>query len=53
MAAKILRNKEKSRAHYRINGIRQLTGGRRTEIELPSHLEKVRFSLVASRFIEN
>jgi hypothetical protein len=41
MAAKILKSKEKSRIHYRINGVRQFTGGRRNEIELPSHLEKV------------
>lgn len=41
MAAKILKSKEKSRIHYRINGVRQITGGRKTEIELPSHLEKV------------
>lgn len=41
MAAKILKAKEKSRIHYRINGVRQLTGGRRNEIELPPHLEKV------------
>lgn len=42
MAAKILKGKEKSRIHYRINGIRQFTGGRKNDIELPSHLEKVR-----------
>ena len=41
MAAKILKSKEKSRIHYRINGVRQLTGGRKNEIELPSHLEKI------------
>lgn len=41
MAALILRDKEKSRIHYRINGVRQLTGGRKNEIELPSHLERV------------
>lgn len=41
MAAKILKTKEKNRIHYRINGIRQLTGGRKNEIELPSHLEKL------------
>ena len=41
MAARILKGKEKSRIHYRINGVRQLTGGRRTEMELPSHLEKL------------
>lgn len=41
MAAKILKSKEKSRIHYRINGVRQITGGRKTEIELPSHLEKL------------
>ena len=45
MAAKILKSKEKSRIHYRINGVRQITGGRKTEIELPSHLEKVNFQL--------
>ena len=43
MAAKILKSKEKSRIHYRINGIRQLTGGRKNEIELPTHLENVIF----------
>jgi hypothetical protein len=42
MAAKILKSKEKSRIHYRINGVRELTGSRKNEIELPSHLEKVR-----------
>ena len=41
MAAKILKGKEKSRIHYRINGVRQLTGGRRNEIQLPANLEKV------------
>jgi len=41
MAAKILKGKEKSRIHYRINGIRQFTGGRKNDIELPSHLEKL------------
>lgn len=43
MAAKILKSKEKSRIHYRINGVREITGGRKNEIELPSHLEKVLF----------
>lgn len=41
MAAKILKTKEKSRIHYRIHGVRQLTGGRKNDIELPSHLEKL------------
>ena len=41
MAAKVLKSKEKSRIHYRINGIRSMTGSRRNEIELSSHLEKV------------
>ena len=41
MAAKVLKAKEKSRIHYRINGVRSMTGSRRNEIELSSHLEKV------------
>lgn len=41
MAAKILKSKEKSYAHYRINGVRQLTGSRRNEIELPEHLQEI------------
>lgn len=41
LAAMILRDKEKSRIHYRINGVRQLTGSRKNEIELPAHLEKL------------
>ena len=45
MAAKILKSKEKSRIHYRINGVREITGSRKNEIELPSHLEKVSFKL--------
>jgi hypothetical protein len=45
MAAKILKNQEKSRIHYRINGVRQMTGSRRTEIELPDHLQKVKLTL--------
>ena len=42
MAALILRDKEKSRIHYRINGVRQLTGGRKNDITLPTHLERVK-----------
>ena len=41
MAAKIFKGQEKSRAFYRINGIRQLTGGRKNDITLPTHLEQV------------
>lgn len=41
MAAKILKTKEKSSIHYRINGVRQLTGGRKNEIELSDRLEKI------------
>lgn len=41
MAAKILKSKEKSRIYYRINGVREITGGRKNDIELPSHLERV------------
>jgi hypothetical protein len=42
VAAKILQSRKKSPAHYRINGVRELTGGRKTEIELNPKLEKVR-----------
>ena len=45
MAAKVLKAKEKSRIYYRINGVRSMTGSRRNEIELSSHLEKVRYLL--------
>lgn len=41
VAAKILKQKEKNRMHYRINGIRSLTGGRRVEPALPERLEKI------------
>lgn len=41
VAAKILKQKDKNRLHYRINGVRQLTGGRRVEPELPEHLAKI------------
>ena len=41
MAASILKSKQKSRAFYRINGTRQITGARKTYIELTKDLEKV------------
>jgi hypothetical protein len=37
----IAKQKEKNPLHYRINGIRAITGGRRCEPELPEHLKKV------------
>jgi len=41
VAARILQSKKKSPAHYRINGVRELTGGRKTEMELSPRLEKI------------
>ena len=41
VAHKILRNEKKSLAHYRINGVRMLSGGRKTEMELSEKLDKV------------
>ena len=39
----IAKQKEKNLLHYRINGIRSITGARRCEPELPEHLQKVLF----------
>ncbi len=41
VAVKIAKQQDKNRLHYRINGVRQITGGRRCEPELPDHLQKV------------
>ncbi len=49
MAAKILRSKEKSRLHYRIHGVREMTGGKRNDLELSPRLEKVRKKLTKNK----
>ena len=41
VAHKILRAEKKSLAHYRINGVRMISGSRRNEIELNDKLEKI------------
>lgn len=46
VAAKILKEKEKSRIHYRIHGVREITGGRKNDLELPPKLEKVTFQMI-------
>lgn len=47
VAHKILKSEKKSLAHYRINGVRVLSGSRKNEIELSDKLEKI------SRLSEN
>jgi hypothetical protein len=41
VAVKILNQKVKNPLHYRINGVRKLTGSKKNEPELPPHLQKV------------
>lgn len=48
VAAKILKEKEKSRIHYRIHGVREIIGGRKNDLELPPRLEKVIFYNIKS-----
>lgn len=47
VAHKILKTEKKSLAHYRINGVRMLSGSRKNEMELSEKLEKI------SRLSEN
>lgn len=47
VAHKILKSEKKSLAHYRINGVRVMSGSRKNEIELSDKLEKI------SRLSEN
>lgn len=41
VAHKILKAEKKSLAHYRINGVRLMSGSRKTEIQLSEKLEKI------------
>jgi hypothetical protein len=41
VAHKILKAEKKSLAHYRINGVRMMSGARKTEMELPEKLDRV------------
>lgn len=41
VAHKILKTEKKSIAHYRINGVRMMSGSRKNEIELSEKLEKI------------
>lgn len=41
VAHKILKSEKKSIAHYRINGVRLMSGSRKNEIELSEKLEKI------------
>lgn len=41
VAHKILKAEKKSLAHYRINGVRMMSGSRKTEIQLSDKLEKI------------